>query len=139
MPRAKPTRTKESEAVPRAVLPYLTTLRRLPDDVVLDIATRDLDLWRPCRCVCGWAVRAGLARSSGDWTEERTGDAVLTGRISVLSAMEQMYGGTLDEWQEVFVGVVQPLQLPLIEHAFVLRLDEAVASQSSQGVTRGAR
>jgi hypothetical protein len=41
---------------------YLATLRRIPDDVILSMATRPINLNSAAECVCGWAAREIVAR-----------------------------------------------------------------------------
>lgn len=125
----------------RTVQQYLKTLRRVPDDVILSVASRDIQLATGRACLCGWVVRESLAKLRGvDAAEIRNVEADETsGRRCA-----DLYGGTSDEWTQIYVGVTDtpdrkdwftgaPLlnRLPLIEAAFTLRVEEAVAEATS--------
>jgi hypothetical protein len=109
---------------------YLKTLRRVPDDVILDVAGRDIDLELPSTCVCGWVVRAALAQLRGT-----TPEAVDMENIGAMYDAEYrdtltgVYGGTVDEWNDVYYGVSScsddPDSLAHIERAFLHRVLEA--------------
>lgn len=114
--------TESGEPIPLEVLSFLQTLRRLPDDVVLDMATREFQMGEPDTCVCGWAIRHALARRLDVAPEDVNGDTV-----SVHSE-EKLYGGTWQEWYSIFQGVCGDVDLPLIELAFVIRVDEAASA-----------
>ena len=96
---------------------YLNLLRRIPDDVIRSMATREYDMDDAMRCVCGWAVRDDLLRAIGrddEWLYNPVGRCV------------DAFGGSLDEWDDIYHGVLNPERIPDIEKAFVQRLDEAV-------------
>jgi hypothetical protein len=73
---------------------YLATLRRIPDDVILSMATRDIDLADPYRCVCGWAVREMEARKVG----LDAGDVSVTG---ILFRLDAAIPGHAWEWSSI--------------------------------------
>jgi hypothetical protein len=105
---------------------YLDTLRRLPDDVVLDMAGREFDMDSYTTCVCGWAVRIELAKQTRGATPDNQ-DV----RGWVPETCEDLFGGTTQEWNSIFHGVLAWGSgdydiLPLIELAFTIRVDEAV-------------
>lgn len=101
----------------------LRTLRRIPDDVVLAMATVKYTMGEGACCVVGWAVRQDLLAATGE------DDAWMFGAIP--RAVER-FGGTYDEWNDIFSGVCYDetrkahMSLPEIELAFVQRIDEAV-------------
>ena len=113
-------------------LPYLETLRRLPDDVVLDMATREFDMVWGHLCLCGWAMRAALSRANGKAPDEF--GAVDVG--SPVHGLVEKFGGTVAEWSAIYWGVTPVMEStyyddPLsghimdIELAFVYRVEEA--------------
>lgn len=105
--------------------PYLKTLRRLPDEVVLDMATREFDMDAYDHCLCGWAIRGALSYMDGCTPEEVDSDVVAgQGNGSVPRGLAERYGGEVEAWKTIFVGV-QGARLPTIERAFVERVAEA--------------
>lgn len=106
--------------------PYLKTLRRIPADVRLSMATRAIDPDARQTCICGWAIREAIAAV-------RHGDATYTDRDSdpnvspsSAAAMRDLYGGTYDEWDRLYWDVASHLPTsPLIEEAFVTAIQEA--------------
>lgn len=79
-------------------------------------------------CVCGWAIRDAVLAASGLATQPTYGDAVL-GCVA-------RFGGTVDEWFEVFAGVTPTMEgasgipyscaFPAIEEAFAIAVAETV-------------
>jgi hypothetical protein len=99
---------------------YLKTLRRIPDDVILSVATRDLELDHAQTCLCGWAVREAIARASG------IADADMVEVFGITWKCQDAFGGSSDEWADIFWGVVGG-PASEIECAFVERVLEAVS------------
>lgn len=114
---------------------YLQTLRRLPDEVVLDMATREFTMSRADFCLCGWAMRAALSQANGKTPEEFDD-------FGFPSDMAERFGGTEDEWRAIYLGVTPQWsdlivgglewaenqlrgKLATIEEAFVHRVIEA--------------
>lgn len=97
---------------------FLETLRRIPDDIVLSVMTRDLVLSEPRRCLCGWAVRESIGRATN-----RDAENVPTGFVPV--QVSSAFGGTYDEWEAIYYGVCGR-NAPYIERALALRIEEAV-------------
>lgn len=106
----------------------LRTLRRLPDDVVLDIAGREIDPVNFRTCVCGWALRGGLAMAAGvDPSEVEIGGVVTYELLRI-------FGGSHKEWLAIFDGICDydedtrdtdhKSEYARIERAFVTRLNE---------------
>jgi hypothetical protein len=101
---------------------YLATLRRIPDDVILSMATRPIDLPHYNSCVCAWAARETYARKhnadAGDDLLQHTG----------LRLLEAQYGGDAEtEWQRVNQAFRSDAESALLEEAFVDRVLECVA------------
>lgn len=83
---------------------YRNTLNRIPDEIVLSIETRPLLLYAGEFCICGWAVREGLARAKGvDATEI---NIVNFSRRSYFNNLVTLYGGNPKEWRHIYFGVV---------------------------------
>ena|SRR6185503_3398691 len=100
---------------------YLTTLRRIPDDVILSMATREFQMYDPPSCICGWAMREDLLAATGSQGGGHSGPVRCAAR----------FGGTEQEWGAIFGGVTDTYGvLPRIEMAFVRRVDEAVQRAS---------
>lgn len=126
-------------------LPYLKTLRRIPDEIILDMGTREFEMGSSSACVCGWALRAALApilslaphRIAPEWDGSAYSSCQVDDpRLEMYGVVERcvnFWGGTHDEWYALFTGVIPPYnglplrgRLPEIERAFVERLNEAV-------------
>lgn len=114
---------KHKVVISNDAIPYLRTLRRLPSDIVQEIATRNLNLLNGEACVCGWALRAGIAR------QRKTDAAEVETELSVCNGLEDMFGGTWREWDRIFVGVTESDTMPIIEEAFVARLAETMGAE----------
>jgi hypothetical protein len=99
---------------------YFNTLLLLPDDVVLDLATREFHMHNPYSCLCGWAIRVGMSRLTGKTPEE----AILLFGWS--HDMSRQFGGTYSEWHAIFVGVTNWQRRQQIELAFAERLNVAL-------------
>jgi hypothetical protein len=114
---------KTTQQIDSRTAGYLTTLRRVPDDVILDMGVTDLELNDGMRCVVGWALRASMAKRLG----KRADDVSFEDYDDYeYRAVARELGGTEKEWEDVYYGVTQSWTLPAVELAFVLRLDEAV-------------
>lgn len=98
---------------------YLTTLRRIPKEVRLSMATREYDMNDPATCVCGWAIRDELLRAVGSENESHG---------FVQNECAERFGGEVESWDAIFDGVCYPERLPLIEEAFTLAVMEAVGA-----------
>jgi len=115
---------------------YRNLFDRLPDEIVLDMATRDLDMESHNACVCGWALRLALQNGAAaeditltdslDWNRpihpfvvEHAGPDVRWHACAVPAALAVKVGGSPEEWQELFAGVLEAAEMPLIELAFV--------------------
>lgn len=103
---------------------YLKTLELLPDDVVLDIAGREINPYCSRTCLAGWALHASLQRAipvqfgptPTEWGySDSTPPALLSHRY-----------GDLAGWQAIYYGIENPHKLPAIERAFMTRLLQVV-------------
>ena len=98
---------------------YLTTLRRLPREVVLEIAGREIDPGDPETCICGWALRLGLSQERGV-----DADYLLTPWTD-LYELVRLYGGDWGDWYAVYHGILD--DRVLVEQAFMRRVLEVSA------------
>lgn len=92
---------------------YLKTLRRIPDDAILDMAAREIDPWGSTTCIVARAWQ-GL---SGDFSHCTT--------VSVHGDLSAAFGGTPDEWSRVDFGENSAREL-----AFTIRVMEAVEAST---------
>lgn len=106
----------------RTVTDYFKTFRLMPDEVVLDLCTRSLVMGSEIKCVCGWALRAEIARVA-DRAPERI--RLNYGGYAPTECAER-FGGTREEWMAIYYGVLAGGELVKIENALVKRLDEIV-------------
>lgn len=116
----------------------LNTLRRLPDEIVLDIAGRDINLFQPHACVCGWALNSAITfglnkavamAKNGQLDiyypdEDKSSEEV---RYDAdVRVMAEIFGGNEGDWQLIFMGVTEGVLVPYIEEALTRRLMEAL-------------
>lgn len=99
-------------------MPNLETLRRIPDGIILDMASREIVMQGQNSCICGWAIRESLGLAAG-----RTEPAAWHGR-ELEEEMADRFGGTEEEWAEV---AYWGNGMPALEEAFARRVQEAVA------------
>jgi hypothetical protein len=104
---------------------YLKTLRRIPDDIILDVAARDLDLNSGNRCICGWVIRDLIASTTGSAPEDTAAYDFDGGPFAPSDRCRASFGGSKDEWDAVYFGVGVD---PAVELAFVHRVKEAVGA-----------
>ena len=102
----------------------LETLRRVPDRIILATMGRELDLGQGDTCLCGWCVREKLAeiRNVGASTVDPYAD---WNAGNPRKQSQNLFGGTMQEWQNIYWGVMDA-RMPIIERAFVRRVNEAV-------------
>lgn len=105
-------------------LPYLKTLRRIPKDVRLSMATREFWMFVGWACVCGWAVRDAVLAATG---EESVHPAIVGHEGDWLGATRKTFGGTRREWQRIYSGVCDDKTAPAIETAFTIAVMEAAS------------
>lgn len=100
----------------RAYLPYLNTLRRIPNHLILALATRELILDDASACLCGWAWRENLIATVG---HDADGGCEPNSEVRC----QEAFGGSTREWKRVFGGVVG-VAMPDVEEAFARRVME---------------
>lgn len=100
----------------------LRTLRRIPVDIRLELATREFDMFDGQKCLVGTAVRAGLARAQNPATEDVNSDSVYDDPNEAV----KLFGGTERRWGEIYSGVMEPDTFPIIERAFTNALLETI-------------
>lgn len=116
---------------------FLDTLRRLPDDIVLDMATREFRMTEASSCVCGWALQVALDKLIG--APESRPHSLLRDQVPATLAL--LFGGAQDEWDAMYYGVLPRHALRPefftygdhvadIELAFVERVAEAVEASA---------
>lgn len=117
---------------------YLATLRRIPDEVILNMATRPFKMdvgwgsayddrthtFQPCGCVVGWALRL---------MDE---DVKFMPHFDIIISAVDLFGGWYEEWASLYFGVIGRTEVPgqkeyagrlkSIERAFAMRVEEAV-------------
>ena len=116
----------------------LDTLRHVPDRIILAVMGRDLDLNRGNVCLCGWFVRERLAEmrnvAASSLCAMDANDVTAGLWEPVYGWCSRMFGGTEDDWNEIYYGAAgmlpsgfddDPSLVPIIESAFVRRVDEA--------------
>lgn len=111
---------------------FLRTLRRIPDEVVLSVATREMDMGSYQSCLCGSAVREYLV-AFNDEQDFYHASSIGPNYELTSEHSARLFGGTWQEWHAVFAGVDPAsaesdgvsFELPNIEEAFTLRVMEA--------------
>lgn len=88
---------------------YLKTLKKIPDDIVLSMATREFNMVNPCTCICGWALREAIMQNGEE-------DDI----CGVIGAVSR-FGGTYQEWSKLSWDSYNKTEL--VEEAFVERLN----------------
>lgn len=105
----------------RRVAKYLNTLRRIPDDIVLSMASRDVNPNNGNTCICGWAIRESVARALNC-------DAEATSVLDILAIdrnLANAFGGTKDEWASLYFDAGMYGYPAAVEEAFTRRVMEA--------------
>jgi hypothetical protein len=115
---------------------YLTTLRRIPKDIVLATATRELEMDNGRACLVAWAVREQLAAFVGVAAEHVDPFGTVAGPwpYGVIGQGQcewfpdgkahLLFGGTRREWRRLYENAAYDKRVPLIERAFVQRVSE---------------
>jgi hypothetical protein len=110
---------------------FRRTLDRLPDEIALAIGLRVEHLLDPDTCVCGWAMRVGLALATGVPAEE------VRGSVNSEIICQRLYGGSYSEWADVFVAFKDGDTTSRIEEALFDRvMAAALASKSRRRPSR---
>lgn len=108
---------------------YLKTLRRIPNDVMLAVGTREFAMGEGDSCLCGWAIREKVAecRELADAGTLHVADVgVMGSNFREIEKCVELFGGRYADWEAIYWGVVRSSTVPLIEEAFTLRVMEAV-------------
>jgi hypothetical protein len=101
--------------------PYLRTLRRIPDDIILSMATRPISVEEAFECVCAWAAQEIVADERNITPKKHMG-------ISITGTLYDRCGGTPAEWNAINHAHLYPGEPELLERAFVERVLEACAN-----------
>lgn len=112
----------------------LATLRRVPDRIILATMGREYDEWSNSSCLCGWFVREKLAEIQNVGASTTTlptypvqpGQTWVPGVRNSHEVCAEMFGGSVAAWEDIWMGVTNGEVIPVIERAFVRRVDEAV-------------
>lgn len=105
---------------------YLTTLRRVPDDIVLSVATREMEMSSGETCLCGWFVKEQVGRLLNMDPEAVDPFADVPGirAFSPNYKASEMFGGGWEEWSSLYNGA--EWDTSAVEEAFVERVLECV-------------
>lgn len=95
----------------------LDTLRRIPDDVILAMASRDIQPSNTFECVCGWAARELHSKLNGTDADNNTGEVRITAYLA-----EQLGGN----WHSINGAYIDDDILVDLENAFTDRVSEIV-------------
>jgi hypothetical protein len=107
--------------------PYYTTLKRIPSEILLSMATRDFKMEHPNTCIVGWALREHFIKYvNPERRVESVGIVETAPHTTQEKRIVELFGGTCHDWNQIFFGVCSSYKLPLIEEAFVACLDDAV-------------
>lgn len=97
---------------------YHATLRRVPDDIILAVGSREIEAESSQQCLCGWVLRETIAKCAGI-------DAVdVEYQNGVCGLLARRIGGSWLEWFQIFQGITDA-RVYDIELAFVARVREA--------------
>lgn len=96
----------------------LENLRRIPDDVILAMASRDIEPSNAFKCVCGWAARELHSKLNGTDADNNTGE------IFVTEYLAEQLGGN---WLDINGAFTTTDSLDALEKAFTDRVSEVVS------------
>lgn len=138
-------------SIAHAARPFRRLLEYVPDDVILEAASRDFEMSDGEKCLAGWVLRGVLARIVDAATESvdlgEEGETLeynedynenIAGPVDPPEMLSAFVGGRESTWAKLFNGVMRvegatnfmgvPYQvtLPVIEYAFARRVAEAV-------------
>lgn len=100
----------------------LETLRLVPDDVILAVATREIHLGSAFHCVCAYIAKEL-------WSIEQNVDvAVVKFPSTIEDGLDYALGGGQSAWYTINTAYITPEESEALELAFVDRLDECVQS-----------
>lgn len=100
----------------------LETLRLVPDDVILAVATREIKLDSAFHCVCAYIAKEL-------WSIEQNVDVEeVKFPATILEGLDKELGGGEDAWYTINTAYITPEESEALELAFVDRLNECVQS-----------
>lgn len=105
---------------------YLDTLRRVPDDIILSVATREMDMGDGETCLCGWFVKEQVGRilNVDPADVDPYDDAPDATAFAPNDKAWQLFGGDDLDWYRLYNNAAWDTD---VERAFVARVLEAVA------------
>lgn len=106
---------------------FLKTLRLVPDDVILSLGTRDIDLGSPSHCVIGWIARELRGREQEAPAEDTSAVNGYGYPESMLDTVHRRLRGDRNEWQMINGAFGDYAAADALEDAFIDRLEECVA------------
>lgn len=148
--------TKEERASRARIDAMLKTMRRIPKEEVLDLATREFNMFDYNSCFVGWVVRDGIAKLLNGGTTPDVVNAVdyapeFGYEKSVTERAAYLYGGTQREWERIYFGVIRDetdpdtleedssdATLREVEIAFSNRLGEVVRTATRKRAKKAA-
>lgn len=124
-----------SRANPRNRLLYRQALDLVPDGIILDMATRKIEVTDGNACVVGWVLREQVAAMVEIRAEEVVNAQIPLWAPSVSLALAlcseeipqmaaHLFGGTQEQWDTLYLGAM--FDTPMVEAAFARRLGQAL-------------
>jgi hypothetical protein len=107
----------------------LATLRRIPDAIILDMATRRIDLFFSRSCICGWAMQATFNAPTDYDAWYLTHALSVRSRDEYFLRLVETYGGTPKQWYTLYRGIMD--KTAIVEAAFMDRVLEAVDNSAA--------
>lgn len=118
---------------------YLKLLRRVPDDIILSVATREIVPSMASSCLCGWVIREAISKMANKDAETTAAVGLLASTFAPIDdefhaswatieadRLASLYGGRPADWDQIFYGICGEDAL-LIEVAFTNRVAEAAS------------
>jgi hypothetical protein len=116
---------------------FLTTLQRIPDDVVRSISSHTFKFESCDFCICGWSIREVVARRDGVNIENVS--TISEGVSSLMPfTMSRFFGGSEQEWRSIYIGVVHEPYAKFVRSAWNRRISDAILNAISCAVNDGA-
>lgn len=102
---------------------YHATLRRVPDDIILAVGSREIDMGDGNTCVCGWVIREHIARLTAAAPESIDAYANYGTDGNPRRKCTDAFGGTDEEWSRVYLA--PSWKIADLEIALAQRIKEA--------------
>jgi hypothetical protein len=119
---------------------YLSILDRIPDEFILEMASRGIDPGLPTECIAGWAWRAEfqrLGKRKMDLQVDSTWDSTDFDGSTLASHLSQTFGGDWEDWRSLFYDIAGTTrEANRVERAFAIRLDRAANIKENVNVRR---